>query len=679
MGRAAAFALAVAAVLAVAACWAGLASAATGTLEICKAPDNGANGVVFKFTATNLNTGAAKTVSVKGGSCSIAMPAGTAKWSVQENLSSGIWNVTAVNVVPGAAIVKDSVDLGDGLVGVKVTAGVETQVIFTNAQAMATLKVCKWSSTPSIQGSTFTFNINNTVVSAVAGDSKADAGCSSPLVYQPGSIVTMTEAVPSGERVADIAVAGNLRLNSSAGGTAKITIGSGVNIVYFDNEPLSPPQLGYIEVCKDAGDQFTTGTYTFTITDSAHATDTEQIPVGQCSGPIQVASGNVSVVETPTPNEYVQNIFTYPSTSLGPYNLTNGAATVVVPVSPTTDNEVQVHFVNAAQLATLKVCKVLTSSSAALAGATFNFTIASSAGPQSSLSIIASTSPNGACKNFGLGLPIGSSVTVSETGVAFVGANGGAPGAGASSTVTLAPGINSVSFTNQAYGTVEICKNMQAGDEAYNGTFFNFSVNGGTAFGVAAGRCSGGITLPVGSATISEASKQNFAFVSATATGPLGDSRVISGTNPLVVSVPYPGGSGNETLVTFTNRVLRSVFKICKLIDPGSTTALGGLNYSFNWSYLANGATTSGTATVTPPYDSVGGSCTGLIGSVPIINQDGSPTLITVTETGLGANYQVTTIAVDNGTTTQNTPATGTVSLNPNVGVVAITFTNAAL
>ena len=678
-GKAATFVAAVFVAMVVSVAWAGMASAATGSLEICKAPDNGANGVSFKFTATNLNTGATKTVSVKGGSCSSPMPAGTAKWAVQEDLSNGLWNVTHIAVQPATNALFGALDLANGIIGVKVTADTETQVTFTNAQAAATLKVCKWSGSGAIQGNSFTFNVGGTIVTAVAGPDAADAGCSSPVNVQPGSKITVTETVPAGETVASIVpTASNLKLNSSTGGVAHVTVGSGANVLVYENEPLGPPQTGYIEVCKDAFDTFTTGNFTFTIQDSAGFKDTEIVAVGQCTGPIQVAAGNVTVSETLTASTYLHDVWTLPATNLGPYNLTNGTATVVVVPSQSVNQETQVHFDNATTLASLKVCKVLTSTSSALAGSTFTFGVNPSAAAGGSLSIIASTSPNGACKNYPVLLPVGSTVTVNENGVAFVGANGGAPGAGASSTVTLAPGINTVTFTNQAYGTIEICKNMINSDVAYT-NLFQFSVNGGTSFGVNAGRCSGPMTVPAGTATVQEATLKNFTFVSATATGPDGSSRVISGTNPLTVSIPFPGGSGNETLVTFVNKVQRAQFKICKIVDPGSLTPLGGLNFNFLWTTVGNGTTTNSTAGVTPPYDGPGGSCTGILGptgGVPVVNPNGTATTITVVENGLGGIFKVQTIAVDNGTTASSNTATGTVVVNPNVGIVTITYTN---
>ena len=698
--RLATFLVAAAAVVAVSVAWAGIASAATGTIEICKAPDNGANGVKFTFTATNVANGNVKTVNVKGGSCSNQLNAGTGKWQIEEDLATGIWNVTAIDVIPLTNSVTGSTDLANGDTTIKVTAGVETQVTYTNAQASATFKVCKWSATPGFVGATYSFTVLGQVLQAVAGDSLADAGCSQEITVQPGAKFSVSETVFPGQQVAGITTGGNIKLNSSLLGVAQVTAGSGANILFYDNEPVGPPQTGYVEVCKDNLDGLVNGSFTFTIKDSAGNKITEVVPVGQCTGPLLVQAGNVDITETAVANTYVSNIFTIPSTNLGPNNPTNGTATVVVVPAPLgqTNTETQVHFVNAAQLATLKVCKVLTSTSGALAGTTFNFTVSSSVFGNLPLSIIASSSPNGACKIFPLAFPIGTAVTVTEAGQSFVGVVGSPNGVGngGSATTTVAAGINTVTLTNQAYGTIEVCKVMSSNavDQAFNGTSFNFSVNGGTAFPVRAGLgCSGPMTVPAGTATVAETVPANFAFVSATGTDPSGQvDRTVTGTpkggaNPLTVNIPFPGGGGNETLVTFTDRVLRATFKICKLIDPGALTPLGGMNYTFTWSGAFNGNATfiNGTNMVTPPYAINGTpipSCTDILGTttaggggLPVINPNGTPTTITVLETVAPGVFKVLTINVDNGTVTTVANA-NPVTANPHPGIVTFTFTN---
>ena len=80
-----------------------------------------------------------------------------------------------------------------------------------------------------------------------------------------------------------------------------MTPGPGLNLVYFDNEPFTLAQTGYIEVCNDAGDQFVSAStgFQFTITDHAGVVDETTLMAGQCSGPLQVAAGNAVVSELP--------------------------------------------------------------------------------------------------------------------------------------------------------------------------------------------------------------------------------------------------------------------------------------------------------------------------------------------------------------------------------------------
>ena len=49
------------------------------------------------------------------------------------------------------------------------------------------------------------------------------------------------------------------------------------------------------------------------ITDPANATTTVQVPVDQCSGPIKVQAGNVTIAEAATPNASVTKITALPA------------------------------------------------------------------------------------------------------------------------------------------------------------------------------------------------------------------------------------------------------------------------------------------------------------------------------------------------------------------------------
>src|SRR5205085_1428545 len=159
-----------------------------------------------------------------------------------------------------------------------------------------TFKICKWSSAAAIRGSSFTFSAGGSILSAIAG-TQATPGCSGTITVQPGATITVTEFVPAGEVVAGVTGSANLTINSVSGGVVSVTVGTGANVLTFENEASSPPQGGFLEVCKDSGDQFTTGTFTFTVTDPAGVVTTVSVLAGQCTGPIPVKAGNVSVAE----------------------------------------------------------------------------------------------------------------------------------------------------------------------------------------------------------------------------------------------------------------------------------------------------------------------------------------------------------------------------------------------
>jgi hypothetical protein len=547
-----------------------------------------------------------KSLTVTGGTCASALPVTTGTWLVHEDLSSGLWQMSGASVTGGTIVSEND---AAGRVKVTVTSGNETQVTITNEPAAASLKVCKWSATKQLQGAEYSFTTLGQTLTAVAGASAATAGCSNAIIVQPGSRFTVTEAVPDGERVTGVTPSSNLTVRSSSGGVVKVTAGTGANVLTFENEPLPPPQTGLLEICKDAGDPLVprTQSFQFTVTDSSGAAHAQSVGilVGQCSTALTVNAGNVDVAENVPDNESLADVFLGPGSAgaLGPVNLTNGTATVVVPPGPPA--EAQVHFVNTTQVATLKICKVLTGSSSVLAGRTFTFDVNPAGLPSSTVNVIASPDPSGACVVYKGAVPLGSSVQVTEEGMPFVSADGQPAGTGETQTVFIGPGINIVTFTNQALGQVEICKNMAAGDEAYNSVVFHFNVQGAGDVAVAAGRCSFPIPAPVGQITISENVPNGFQVV---------------GSNPVTVSVPF-FGAGGEALVTFTDRVLRAQVKVCKAIEPGSRDTIGGMSFTFNVGL--NGTSFVGSGTVSPPYPGAN-SCTGLIGNLPVVVPNGS-------------------------------------------------------
>jgi hypothetical protein len=256
-----------------------------------------------------------------------------------------------------------------------------------------------------------------------------------------------------------------------------------------------------------------------------------------------------------------------------------------------------------------------------------------------------------------------------------------------------------VIFTNQAEGTLEICK-AAADTETYGKGHnpFQFVVNGSIDVTVNAGQCSPAITVPAGTATVDElATNPNFHEVSVTATGPDGSNRILSGTgvapdlNPITVSVPFSGTSikGNETLVTYTNAVNTGVFKICKASD---SPTLQGEGFLFNWTYTLNGGTpVAGAITVAP------GECGYLDGSglpysppIPVVDNNGNPVTVSVSgdaDTGtagwvLNTNYYIlpmTGISLTGlGSLTSGNTNTGASSFTIGQGTNALTYINVA-
>ena len=242
----------------------------------------------------------------------------------------------------------------------------------------------------------------------------------------------------------------------------------------------------------------------------------------------------------------------------------------------------------------------------------------------------------------------------------------------------LGNNIGEVTFTNQAEGTVEICKDYA--DPQTQGKPFQFTVNGGSPITVDAGGCSGNITVPAGTATIDELSSTNFHLVSVTATGPDGSNRLLSGSNPITVSVPF-GGVGNETLVTYTNGVNTGEFKICKTSSAtadGSGLLLAGDTFWYTYSYTVDGVTKVGTTSVTIPTNAVPGqvTCTGLFGPLPVEQSNGNAVTVTVTEQAFPGVHIESINYGGNGTLTYSSTTTGESDFTVGQGINEVTYDN---
>ena len=167
--------------------------------------------------------------------------------------------VGAVGASPRTALLSENDKAGK--VKVAVTAGRRRRSRSPTRRRAATIKVCKWSSSPALQGKQYSFTVGTTTVTATAGSQQGDR-----RLQRRRDDAARLEAEDhrgrAGQRDGrrDVATGGSATITQPAGGVVKVTAGAGANIVYFDNEPVGPPQTGYLEVCKDAGDQFISAT-----------------------------------------------------------------------------------------------------------------------------------------------------------------------------------------------------------------------------------------------------------------------------------------------------------------------------------------------------------------------------------------------------------------------------------
>ncbi len=192
------------------------------------------------------------------------------------------------------------------------------------------------------------------------------------------------------------------------------------------------------------------------------------------------------------------------------------------------------------------------------------------------------------------------------------------------------------SSVSTTMGYVEVCKN--AADPETATQSFAFSINGGSHFTVHAGQCSQPYQVPAGTATIAEFDKTNFTLVGVSTCGPTDPActRLISVvTNPTdaVATVTVPaGGVGDETVATFTNEVNTGDFKVCVQQSSADANMWGHL-FSYTYSYKVGSATISGSfgvAVASAP--NLYAICTNLYGPVPVVNPNGLPVRITITQ-----------------------------------------------
>ena len=71
----------------------------------------------------------------------------------------------------------------------------------------------------------------------------------------------------------------------------------------------NPAENGYVEICKQSDPEYpVTGIFDFTATAPLFSSGTIQVPVGECSGPVQVPAGQVTLTEAPTVGDLVSDV-----------------------------------------------------------------------------------------------------------------------------------------------------------------------------------------------------------------------------------------------------------------------------------------------------------------------------------------------------------------------------------
>ena len=220
---------------------------------------------------------------------------------------------------------------------------------------------------------------------------------------------------------------------------------------------------GDIEICKASDPNHpVTGLFTFTAINGGFNSGPISVPVGQCSGSIQVPSGAVTVTETPVLGVAVSNVTAYAYDELGFYHDELSSWTqpdlhaIVNVMAGDQDEETLTTFTNyAAPPGLLKLCKV--AGDPFTLGQIFQFTVTS--GSQRNVYYITAGPPaqGGNCVLAG-NFPVNTQVMIQETPQFFfrpsqITVNEGqlmacTPPSIYCTVATTIPGITEVTFTN---------------------------------------------------------------------------------------------------------------------------------------------------------------------------------------------------------------------------------------
>ena len=258
-------------------------AAATTHIEICKV------GQVSGTYEFSVNGGPDVGVQANGPCASVNVSAGRNTVTELPD-TTGKTVLTKIKVIPSTA---GTGNLATRTATVTVASGNTVETKFRNSPAQGELKVCKVAdaSSSNLTGYPFNFTANAgafsdsfTVPAAAPGDTYGS--CDDLGSFQVGTAVNIAEAPVADVQVSSIsALNGTLSDTSYSGGTTTVTLTGGVTEVAYTNENTEPTPIGYLEICKIAGDAYVpAGPWSFTVTNAGgQVVDTEQVIAGQCN------------------------------------------------------------------------------------------------------------------------------------------------------------------------------------------------------------------------------------------------------------------------------------------------------------------------------------------------------------------------------------------------------------
>jgi hypothetical protein len=227
----------------------------------------------------------------------------------------------------------------------------------TPTSELAQLKLCKVARPGSNAGKIFSFTVNGVPYNVPAGY------CVLAGQYPLNTNVTIQENIPAGFFISSIEFKPSNRKVSKnlALGTAVVKVGAGVTEVIYTNKPTgvptntpqptrtpggtkpptaTPSVKGRLQICKEAGHQGVSGTFTFRFD-----TRNRSLPVGACTLIMSANAGTLVVTEDAKAGYVVKNIYTIPANRLISKDLANRTATISI-VQGNAASQTIVVFVN---------------------------------------------------------------------------------------------------------------------------------------------------------------------------------------------------------------------------------------------------------------------------------------------------------------------------------------------